>query len=627
MPDQLSDPSDALLLGALQGVLASARTNGDSRNPLNVVSEALAGLTGGGSRTAARATITAADRDAWLRRVRSAQRSDSTLRAYRNAIDDILDWARRTRRGEELFEESAIVDYFDEYRRRCSPAPATYHRRFLLIRNFMRWLCRRDGLPDPFAELQAPPKPRQEADWLTPQEFAALLEAAGRPPRNRAGLAARDRLVLIGLVTTALRRSELIAIDWADVGLDGDRSSVLVRKGKGGKPRRQPLAPALVAELTVWRGLQDPLPGDPVFCGLAGGRLQPTVLAGIISRARRRAGLTKHVTAHTLRHTAATWLRQQTGDARLVAEYLGHADLSTVSRYAHVASSELHAAAALIGERAIPAGRAPKRFERRMAPRLSSSGCCRERASVRSSRFTGSMLTTAFSILAAIALLMPGFIIAELSAARSARSSRSDLELALRSVTYALVVHLAFSFWTVDLVDRVGGVDEWSDHWKAIAVYSAIVLLVAPVILGLLLNSYLARAELGDGPPSRIAAAFGAGEARDAFDYAFQRRRDTGTWVIVEMTGHTAQEPRLIGGMLGRRSAIGQTPSPHDIFLEALCTVAENADGVRSLAARVEPPQGVYVPASQIARVDLLDPAPGPDQVGVAAAEPGTIQS
>jgi Phage integrase family len=43
-------------------------------------------------------------------------------------------------------------------------------------------------------------------------------------------------------------------------------------------------------------------------------------------------------------HTAATWMRQGTGDARLVAEYLGHADLSTVSRYAHVASEEMHQA-------------------------------------------------------------------------------------------------------------------------------------------------------------------------------------------------------------------------------------------------------------------------------------------
>jgi site-specific recombinase XerD len=80
--------------------------------------------------------------------------------------------------------------------------------------------------------------------------------------------------------------------------------------------------------------------------------LQPTILAGIVPRGG--AGLEKHVTVHTLRHTAATWLRQETGDARLVAEYLGHADLSTVSRYAHVAEDELHDAAAVVASRLPP---------------------------------------------------------------------------------------------------------------------------------------------------------------------------------------------------------------------------------------------------------------------------------
>ncbi len=87
-----------------------------------------------------------------------------------------------------------------------------------------------------------------------------------------------------------------------------------------------------------------------MFCGLGGARLQPTILAGIIHRTATRAGIEKHVTAHTLRHTAATWLRQATGDTRLVAEYLGHADLSTVARYAHVADEELHAAARVLAE-------------------------------------------------------------------------------------------------------------------------------------------------------------------------------------------------------------------------------------------------------------------------------------
>jgi Family of unknown function (DUF6338) len=167
------------------------------------------------------------------------------------------------------------------------------------------------------------------------------------------------------------------------------------------------------------------------------------------------------------------------------------------------------------------------------------------------------MLTTAFSILTAIALLMPGFIIAELSLARAARAARSDLELALRAVAYALVVHLIFGWWTIDLLDRIASTDEVPGHWTALTAYVAIVLVGVPVALGMGLNRFLASSELDDGPPGLIAAGLGAGEARDAFDYAFQRRRDRGAWLIVELIGHTTENPRLVGGIYGQRSAIG----------------------------------------------------------------------
>lgn len=222
------------------------------------------------------------------------------------------------------------------------------------------------------------------------------------------------------------------------------------------------------------------------------------------------------------------------------------------------------------------------------------------------------MLTTAVSIFAAIALLMPGFVVAELSLARAARAPRSDLELALRAVAYALIIHLAFGFWTVDLVDRVGSADRLPNHLGALSLYTAVVLVIVPVVAGVTLNWYLARVELGDGPPGRLAAAFGAGEARDAFDYAFQRRRNSGAWVIVELVGHTAENPRLVGGIYGRQSAIGQTPSPHDVYLQALCTVAENEHGVRALDQQLVPERGVYIAGSQIARIELLPPGDAP---------------
>jgi integrase len=288
-------------------------------------------------------------RDDWLRRLQTSQRSKSTLTAYRVAIDGLLDWSGD--HGRNVFEEATIVDHLAAYQRHVRPAPATYYRRFGLLRRFLGWLSRRSGLPDPFLELEPPPKPQQEADWLTEEEFARLLVAAEHPRRRRKGLAERDRLVLLALVQTSLRRSELIELNWCDVDLESERPSLLVRQGKGAKPRRQPLALQLAEELRQLRDEQQPAPSDPVFCGLAGKRLQPTILAGIISRAAEGADLAKRVTAHTLRHTSATWLRQQTGDARLVAAYLGHADLSTVSRYAHVAEDELHDAAAMLAKR------------------------------------------------------------------------------------------------------------------------------------------------------------------------------------------------------------------------------------------------------------------------------------
>lgn len=336
----------------MEATLQQARDTRDERPALEVLAGSLVELGVRAAPAARSARLIARDRDAWLRRLQSAQRSQSTLDAYRIAIDDLLAWAEHSQRSADLFDEQAIVDYLADYRRTLNPAAATYYRRFVLLRRFMAWLARRHGTPDPFLELQAPQKPCQERDWLTHEEFMKLLEAAGRPSRRRPGIVQRDRLVLTALVLTGLRRAELIDVTWADVDLDGPEPSMLVQHGKGGKPRRQPLPSQLVAELQNWRTARTPTLRQHVFCGLSGRRLQPNVLADIIRRCTLRAGLTKHVTAHTLRHTAATWLRQATGDTRLVAEYLGHADLSTVSRYAHVATREMHTAVQALADQA-----------------------------------------------------------------------------------------------------------------------------------------------------------------------------------------------------------------------------------------------------------------------------------
>lgn len=76
------------------------------------------------------------------------------------------------------------------------------------------------------------------------------------------------------------------------------------------------------------------------------------------------------------------------------------------------------------------------------------------------------LLSSAIAVLASIALLMPGFIVAELALARSARGPRSDLELALRALASALVIHLGFSWWTASLIRRLG----WTEAWGRAAI-------------------------------------------------------------------------------------------------------------------------------------------------------------
>src|SRR6266511_3577554 len=233
--------ADRAAVAALEVALGEARRAHDARPPFLILATAMADLGVAPPPPRPSADLVTRSRDEWLRRLRSGGRSESALRAYRNAIDDLLAWAQRERRANELFEERAIVDHLDDYQRRLAPAPATYHRRFLVLRRFMRWVSRREGVPDPFIDLDAPPKPRQESDWLTPAEFRRMLAAAAQPSRRHAGIVERDQLVLLALVTTGLRRSELIALDWRDLILDVPRPSLLVRHGKGGKPRRQPL--------------------------------------------------------------------------------------------------------------------------------------------------------------------------------------------------------------------------------------------------------------------------------------------------------------------------------------------------------------------------------------------------
>jgi len=171
----------------------------------------------------------------------------------------------------------------------------------------------------PFAKL-----PKKLPTVLGPEEVQKLLACAH--PRT-------DQMVLTTLYAAGLRVDEALHLRGRDI--DSARMLLRVAHGKGAKERLVPLSPRLLTELrTYWRTYR---PGEWLFAGSTAG--QPRAAATVqkaCARAARAAGLNKHVTPHTLRHSYATNLLEAGVDVLTIQRLLGHSSFSTTRIYLHV---------------------------------------------------------------------------------------------------------------------------------------------------------------------------------------------------------------------------------------------------------------------------------------------------
>lgn len=221
-------------------------------------------------------------------------------------------------------------------------ARSTLARRTAAVRAYTAWAHRRGLLPrDPGPLLGVPRSSRGLPRVLRPEQAAELLDAPDPRPSPES---LRDRAVLEVLYATAVRVSELCALDVDD--LDEETRTLRVL-GKGGRERTVPVgAPALRA-VRAWLSARPswatPASGPALFLGVRGSRLHPNTARRLVHRALRRAGL-PDLSPHGLRHTAATHLLEGGADLRTVQELLGHASLHTTQLYTHLTPAHLKAA-------------------------------------------------------------------------------------------------------------------------------------------------------------------------------------------------------------------------------------------------------------------------------------------
>lgn len=227
------------------------------------------------------------------------------------------------------------------------PLSATSAARTLVaVRGFHRFAVR-DGLAgtDPASAVKPPAPAKRLPKALPLAEVEAILEAAGAGGTT---LALRDRALLEVLYGTGARISEAVGLDVDD--LDLVDSTVLLR-GKGSKERLVPLGsyareavqayqargrPALLSAATSRSGS-----GGALFLNSRGGRLSRQSAWAVLGRAAERAGITRGVSPHTLRHSFATHLLDGGADVRVVQELLGHASVTTTQVYTLVTVDNL----------------------------------------------------------------------------------------------------------------------------------------------------------------------------------------------------------------------------------------------------------------------------------------------
>lgn len=273
-------------------------------------------------------------------------RSQKTIANYDHYLTRLLDFAGDIRvedinpeliRKFRLWLNRLGTNTSDELQKTTS----NYH--LIALRSFLKFCAKRNIAALPADKIELARTVRKQVTFLNEDELGRMF---GQPDIDTVpGL--RDRAILELLFSSGLRVSELVGLDRDHINLK--RREFMVR-GKGQKDRPIFISPEAAEWITRYLERR----GDnakPLFVRYGGvrqvdnsgnfKRLTARSVQRLVSRYALLAGITKHVSPHTLRHSFATDLLMNGADLRSVQAMLGHSNISTTQIYTHVTDPHL----------------------------------------------------------------------------------------------------------------------------------------------------------------------------------------------------------------------------------------------------------------------------------------------
>jgi len=261
--------------------------------------------------------------------------SPRTIEAYQRDLARFAEYAESKGMAAPVDITAKVMREYVYHLKDLGLSPASIRRNVSAIRTYFRFLTG-DGIVvrDPSERLETPKRWRSLPEVLTIEEVQKLLAA----PTLDDKLVFRDRALLELAYGAGLRVSEWITLGLRDLLLEDGLVRVF---GKGSKERLVPIGRSAIGALAVYIREQRPRleKGEGKGILFLNARGKPLTRMGawkILRGHVERAGITKHVSPHTLRHSFATHLLEGGADLRAVQEMLGHVDIATTQIYTHV---------------------------------------------------------------------------------------------------------------------------------------------------------------------------------------------------------------------------------------------------------------------------------------------------